>query len=1464
MKRKLLLMAVALLCSVGTWADTSLLSSGDGWTKITSMPSDEDLGKKFFVIVDNANDLMLGMKKSGVNTGATDANQALFYQTSVNPATDLAKVFIIEKVVATKDNVDTECYVFRNLSRPDYLINTWYGSGNYFMTQDIQRYTGDWWPAFVFNYSSSSWTFYSFEKSSYLGGNASIAANVELVVGKSAENAGNYQIYAIDRGAFANLYAFYNNQAATLDAAVDITSVTTVGTNYATSGWVKDFTDFSHNYQPIKNGDKPGSSPCTNTYFVEAWNSGTTFTGSLKRTLTSLPNGIYSITAYAFKDDGNSADFVAGSKSKAMTSKGTYETLTLDDIEVTNGTLTFGLDNISATWIGISEVHLKYLGSKSLYTKMLATANSLYNGYEDSEAKTTLKGVIDTHESSTAYATAYTALKSAVTTFLGTSPTPKAATDIDMTALINNPSFETGAAIPDMKTVAWNYNSVPGWTIKYDNGQSSAPENSQVGIANASSMISGIGSSFSPNDGANYFNVRNNWNPDKVYSIEQEVSNLPAGIYTVTCKAAQYSSVASAYTLSVSDGTLTKSNNTLASNTWTDWTVTILKASAASNLTIKASLTPGGANNGQHYQLLLDNFQLTYQALPEITGTYYLHNEAADQYFVGANGYGTQASLTSTGGLDVTIEQSDAVYKIDTKLNNGITNEYLGPNGYCDNVNTSTWTITPVDITTGGKVVYTLKSSENKYLAYDGSTTVLALDNATSDNAKWTLVTKAERIAALSSATAASPVDATFFIEAPNFGRNDLRISSWSGSPSIKGLETNMNAEKYNTTFDVYQDLSGMTNGIYKMEVQGFYRNGGYAEAAVKHNASTEQLLAKYYAGDIALQFKSIFEDAGETGNDGVEVEGIVGKFPDNQDNGSTAFSAGLYENDALYVEVADGTLRIGAVKSDACTYDWTLFDNFRLSYLGTSADAYALAYASAKQYGRQVLSSVSLDGYSEQSTLTSLSAEEATAGGSGVSDYQTAITAVKNAISDFNSAQTAAANLATARAISQSELAYASSSKYSAIATAQGAAAATSASDANTKSSAIYSAIRAYVESNAMAEGVVGATDYTGEITNALCPGPKTATDKEYSSADGWTLDYIRFDGGSGWTGSSTSHDVYYGSNGFFWGDFEGSGNSSLEQVVSGLPAGKYLLTVRAKSSGAIPTFFISGNGVRQNITHPNGVFGNGWDDTSVEFTVGSDGEATIFLKAQKESEGTVGHWFNADNFRLVRIGDLDAVALNENNDETSTIVAKAANVTLTRNISANTWSTFVVPFDIDNTTLEAQFGDDVSVSEFSADDKTGVTFTPMATPAITANKPVLLRVSSAKSSFTFNGVTIKDGTPTVSQNGVNFVGNYAGEITIPNTLDTYYVKSNALKKSTGQQKLKGFRAYFTVDADAPLSVKALFENGFNLDDTDAISDVRSKKEDGISEIFNLAGQKMSKLQKGVNIVNGKKVLVK
>ena len=350
----------------------------------------------------------------------------------------------------------------------------------------------------------------------------------------------------------------------------------------------------------------------------------------------------------------------------------------------------------------------------------------------------------------------------------------------------------------------------------------------------------------------------------------------------------------------------------------------------------------------------------------------------------------------------------------------------------------------------------------------------------------------------------------------------------------------------------------------------------------------------------------------------------------------------------------------------------------------------------------------------------------------------------------------------------------------------------------------------------------------------------------------------------GESWDGNDS--DEYY--------DLYNSAARAMSKTVT-LPKASYVLIAKGRASTdgrltlsdgtntvTFPHKGNSGKGITTTgaASFSDGTFANenngrGWEYRFLTFE--SDGSTPKTLTFNWTTASS--NWAGLDDITLLAIPE--TVELDE--DDEYTPVYTIGNVTLSRSIAANTWSTFVVPFDIDNTTLEDQFGDDVRVSEFSADDKTGVTFTPIAEPAITANKPVLLRVTSAKSSFTFNGVTIEEGEPTFSQAGVNFVGNYGGEITIPNTLDTYFVKSNALKKSTGKQKLLGFRAYFTVDADS--GVKAFFENGFNFDDADGIKAIdNGQLTIDNAEIFNLAGQKMSKLQKGVNIVNGKKVLVK
>ena len=249
------------------------------------------------------------------------------------------------------------------------------------------------------------------------------------------------------------------------------------------------------------------------------------------------------------------------------------------------------------------------------------------------------------------------------------------------------------------------------------------------------------------------------------------------------------------------------------------------------------------------------------------------------------------------------------------------------------------------------------------------------------------------------------------------------------------------------------------------------------------------------------------------------------------------------------------------------------------------------------------------------------------------------------------------------------------------------------------------------------------------------------------------------------------------------------------------------------------------------------------------------------IFNPNRLGNDGSRGAWITYRDFALTRF-DKKEITLDENVAWTPT-ASPSANVTLKRSFNTN-WATFAVPFDIDNETLKAQFGDDVQVSTISAD-ADNLNFSAMQTPAITANEPVIMKVSNTAGTYTFDNVEIKAATPTLTPiEGVQVIGNYSGQITMPASDDAtkyYYIASNKLKYTTGTQTLKGFRAYFSVAADSP--VKGFFENGYDFEGLPTAID-GLQAEGANATIYNLAGQRVNKAQKGIYIVNGKKVLVK
>jgi hypothetical protein len=70
---------------------------------------------------------------------------------------------------------------------------------------------------------------------------------------------------------------------------------------------------------------------------------------------------------------------------------------------------------------------------------------------------------------------------------------------------------------------------------------------------------------------------------------------------------------------------------------------------------------------------------------------------------------------------------------------------------------------------------------------------------------------------------------------------------------------------------------------------------------------------------------------------------------------------------------------------------------------------------------------------------------------------------------------------------------------------------------------------------------------------------------------------------------------------------------------------------------------------------------------------------------------------------------------------------------------------------------------------------------------------------------------------------------------------------------------KIPAGKAYLAVDNYPYIDVKAFY---FAEEGETAIENVNVNGNGNNGAIFNIAGQKLSKLQKGINIVNGKKVL--
>lgn len=312
-----------------------------------------------------------------------------------------------------------------------------------------------------------------------------------------------------------------------------------------------------------------------------------------------------------------------------------------------------------------------------------------------------------------------------------------------------------------------------------------------------------------------------------------------------------------------------------------------------------------------------------YEGATVAVGTFYLYNIQSGKFMNGGNDWGTQISLADAGQPMILAKSGDN-YTIDSQISNGGDSHYVGTGGYLDGAAAG------LTFTNIGNNVYTISwDGGTKMYGYDGSSTIVATQTDMSAGSFWQLVEASEICAvAVKNATESTPFDMTSLIKDYNFGRNNTLVSAWQGSPAKNGANDNMNAEKYNTTFDVYQTLTDLPNGKYIVKAQGFYRAG---DQGTTSNATNAML----YANTNTVAIENINDEASATSGNGFTKQAGDKYVPNSQADASAVFSAGKYDNNVVEATVTDGTLKIGFKKDVAVDQDWTIFDNVRLYYCG-------------------------------------------------------------------------------------------------------------------------------------------------------------------------------------------------------------------------------------------------------------------------------------------------------------------------------------------------------------------------------------------------------------------------------------------------------------------------------------------------------------------------------------------------
>ena len=407
------------------------------------------------------------------------------------------------------------------------------------------------------------------------------------------------------------------------------------------------------------------------------------------------------------------------------------------------------------------------------------------------------------------------------------------------------------------------------------------------------------------------------------------------------------------------------------------------------------------------------------------------------------------------------------------------------------------------------------------------------------------------------------------------------------------------------------RSLTGMTNGIYRIELYGAASSTKGRDTAINSDMTADN------EGDETAVYLYAKTSAG-----------TVSKYiPVHWATSFSEVATAVLDD----VEVTDGTVEIGMVSEKKYT-NWHVVQIKGVTALVDAEELHAntlnraeaalsnAAYAAVTGEERTALSQA----ISNCTTVAERTAEA----------YKTAIAGLENATNAFMAAKESYETLAAAKTLAEGRsYPYAAEDKKTAAEAALNKETPVNAAACAAAAEALLTKFRLYAESSALLEGVDGSKDVTADYIK----NPKAA---ETIDAAVWQTVLGAGSGGSigirsdePWTAAdgNSAHSYFDGGD---WGAT--AWDVTFKQDIT-LPAGRYQLTAMGRSSQDV-TLTLIGGGATAEMAHigaAGGLFTKGWEQTSVELELTEESTVSIGVRGETSMQY---NWMSFSDFRLAK----------------------------------------------------------------------------------------------------------------------------------------------------------------------------------------------------------------------------------